>query len=110
MKDLDDIKIDICKLFERDDIEFGGCGSRQTMFFVQGTPRSIYKVLLKKTDSTHWSLDDGGMFFYKNTEQDLMLAMRKASGMTLVIGSVASLMTKFIEAVQRGDDPETWPQ
>ncbi len=93
---LPELKECIRKLFDRRDVAFNDFGEHQTMFFVEGELSSVYTTLLRQSESSLWSDEDGCFFCYKNEAENISIALSEAPEMVLVIASVLSLHYEYL--------------
>ena len=100
INNLDELKELVATLFDSSDIQFHDFRKHQVMLHVQGTPKSGWSALKKKTDAGLWSVTDNVLWTYKDEAAKIFMGLSRAGrDNVLVVASIASLHKKYLAEV-----------
>ena len=96
INDLAGLKVYLTHLFGDQTISFREINDYQLIFFIAGKAKKLFRMLTVKTDESLWD-NEGGLFCYKNKNENVLLMLRQVADNVMVISTVISLQNKHLE-------------
>lgn len=96
VNDLTGLKAFVTDLFDGHSISLREIEDYQLIFFISGKAKTLFRMLTVKTNESLWN-NEGGLFCYKNKNENVLLMLRQVADNVMVIATVMSLQNKHLE-------------